>query len=100
MTSNFNAGASAPIERRVVPFPLARRQSLICSCATVLDSKHGREATDYWRGECRKLADELSMLGFDELEVRRQVLAFQDAVQFELMRLTDARNPVNGREFS
>lgn len=92
MSNSVNPGATRPVDNRIIPFPLWRRQSIIRRCAVELDRKSGKEATDYWCGECRRLADELLAQGFAEAEVRHQVLEFQDEVQFELMRLHESQS--------
>ena len=75
----------------IVVFPVAGRAGDIERCARELDDKHGIEAADYWRAECRKLAASLSAIGLTEDEVREQVLTFQDEVQGELVRRHEAR---------
>ena len=75
-----------------IPFPIARRTKVVRRCAAELEALHGEPALAYWRGECRKLADELLSLGCDEAEMRVQVLDFQDEVQAELRRRQEARS--------
>jgi hypothetical protein len=75
----------------IVVFPVAGRAGDIERCARELDAKHGTDAADYWRTECRKLAAELSAIGLSEDEVREQVLNFQDEVQSQLLRRHEER---------
>ncbi|KQY43666.1 MULTISPECIES: DUF6074 family protein [Rhizobium/Agrobacterium group] len=73
-------------EERVVPFPLSGQASTIRRCARELENVHGEEALQYWKRECRALAERLSNLGVGEDAVRNQVLSFQTEVQVEMMR--------------
>ncbi|WP_276122212.1 DUF6074 family protein [Pararhizobium qamdonense] len=73
-------------EERVVPFPLSGQASTIRRCARELENVHGEEALQYWKRECRALAERLSNLGIGEDAVRNQVLSFQTEVQVEMMR--------------
>jgi hypothetical protein len=73
-------------EDRVVPFPLSGQASTIRRCARELENVHGDEALQYWKTECRALAERLSSLGCSEEAVRHQVLSFQTEVQVEMMR--------------
>ncbi|KOF20996.1 hypothetical protein AC244_06220 [Ensifer adhaerens] len=77
--------------RDVVPFPMARRLSTIRFCAAELEDLHGDDAVQYWRRECRLLADELLAIGCSEAEMREQVMAFQAEVQAELWQRHQSR---------
>ncbi|ASY59605.1 DUF6074 family protein [Sinorhizobium sp. CCBAU 05631] len=70
----------------IVAFPLEARSGDVDRCARELDRVHGIAALQYWKMECRKLADELSQLGLREDEIRGQVLAFQAEVQAAIAR--------------
>lgn len=65
----------------VIAFPLAARAGDVARCARELDRIHGAAAVDYWKSECRRLAEQLSALGLDEDGIREEVLAFQAEVQ-------------------
>ncbi|OAP39891.1 hypothetical protein AU381_10095 [Sinorhizobium glycinis] len=82
----------------IVAFPLEARTGEIDRCARELDRIHGDAALQFWKAECRKLADELSQLGLRENEIRRQVLAFQMEVQAAMVRRYEA--PAAGRNRS
>jgi hypothetical protein len=73
-------------EERVVPFPLSGQASTIRRCARELENVHGDQALQYWKTECRALAERLSNLGCSEDAIRSQVMAFQTEVQVEMMR--------------
>ncbi|MGA1804068.1 DUF6074 family protein [Rhizobium sp. HT1-10] len=75
----------------IVVFPVSSRAGDIERCARELDDKHGNEAVDYWKMECRKLAAQLTSIGLSEDEVRQQVMVFQAEVQAELVRLHEDR---------
>jgi len=65
----------------VIAFPLAARAGDVARCARELDRIHGAAAVHYWKGECRRLAEQLAILGVGEAGVREEVLAFQAEVQ-------------------
>lgn len=75
----------------IVVFPVSGRAGDIERCARELDDKHGHDAVDYWKTECRKLAAQLTAIGLSEDEVRRQVMLFQAEVQAELVRRHEDR---------
>jgi hypothetical protein len=76
----------------IVMFPVASRAGDIERCARELDDRHGVEAADYWKTECRRLASQLTAIGLSEDEMRHQVMLFQEEVQAELVRRHEARN--------
>ncbi|CCE99811.1 hypothetical protein N181_02930 [Sinorhizobium fredii USDA 205] len=82
-TSVFKAGG-------IVAFPLEARTGEIDRCARELDRVHGNAALQFWKTECRKLADELLKLGLGEDQIRSQVLAFQAEVQAAIARRYEA----------
>ncbi|SOC37525.1 hypothetical protein SAMN05892877_104204 [Rhizobium subbaraonis] len=84
--SAASANAGLTSSAATVPFPVARRTGVVRRCAAELETLHGEPALHYWRAECRRLAEELLALGCDEVEMRLQVLDFQDEVQAELRR--------------
>lgn len=75
----------------IVVFPVSGRAGDIERCARELDDKHGNDAVDYWKAECRKLAAQLTAIGVPEDEMRRQVMLFQNEVQAELVRRHEDR---------
>jgi len=68
----------------VIAFPSARRRAQIRSAVTMLNETHGEAANEAWKTLMRKLAEELTAMGFSTGEMRQQVLEFQAAVQLEL----------------
>ncbi|MDX3926000.1 MAG: DUF6074 family protein [Shinella sp.] len=75
----------SPSQGRTIPFPLAWRKDLVRECAEGLENLHGEEALLFWRARCRELADELISQRCGEEDARREILAFQEAVQRELV---------------
>jgi hypothetical protein len=75
----------------VIAFPLDRRRVEVIRAAKVLNVVQGAYAERGWKRICRDLARELRAAGVDELEVRQQIMAFQDAVQDELRAMVDRR---------
>ncbi|MCY0094606.1 DUF6074 family protein [Hoeflea ulvae] len=71
----------------VIAFPLDRRRVEVIQAAKRLDLLHGQPADKWWKETCKAMADDLRSVGVGDEDVRRQVLAFQDAVQVELQRL-------------
>jgi hypothetical protein len=51
----------------------------------MLNETHGDAANEAWRSLMRTMADQLTAMGVSKEEMRRQVLAFQAAVQLELL---------------
>lgn len=78
-------GASVTMRSKVVAFPIRNRLGDIKRCASTLESLHGLEASDFWRSECRALAAKLTVLGYDDTAMRREVMEFQAAVQDQLL---------------
>lgn len=71
----------------IIAFPLDRRWLEVTQAAKLLNRVHGRPADDWWKKTCKVMAADLRSAGVDDHEVRRQILAFQDAVQVELQTL-------------
>ncbi|WFS04783.1 DUF6074 family protein [Rhizobium tumorigenes] len=86
MASKLSELLSVVGDGNIVVFPVASRAGDIERCARELDDKHGTDAVDYWKTECRRLAAQLTAVGLSEDDVRRQVMLFQDEVQAELVR--------------
>lgn len=81
--SEFDSLAAA----KIAFFPLASRRDLVRTSAEKLDQCHGPDAVQFWRTTCRALGAELLSLGCPEDTMRAEIMDFQEAVQFELMRL-------------
>jgi len=71
---------------KVVAFPLSGRTATIRRCASELENVHGEAAVNYWRSECRALAESLAKLNCSDEDIHQQVIAFQTEVQVEMMR--------------
>lgn len=67
-----------------IPFPLARRISLIRSIADELDQIHGPQANTYWRTRIAGIVSGLRADGLNDDTIREQILSLQDAVQYEI----------------
>ncbi|RWN47351.1 MAG: hypothetical protein EOS03_13460 [Mesorhizobium sp.] len=80
----------------VLVFPLARRTEKVRRVAELLERKHGREAEVYWSNTVRGLFDQLDRAGIDRDDIRREVDAFQVAVQAELRRRCFVWGPTGG----
>lgn len=91
MASKLSEVLNVVSNGNIVVFPVSGRAGDIERCARELDDKHGIEAADYWKTECRKLAAQLTAIGVSEDDVRRQVMLFQDEVQAELVRRHENR---------
>jgi hypothetical protein len=98
MEAEVNKRKSMSKAGRVVAFPVEARTGEIDRCARELDRIHGHAALQFWKAECRKLADELSRFGLAEDEIRSQIFAFQAEVQSAMARRYDT--PAVGRNRS
>lgn len=91
MSAKTTKTLKAMTTSEIVLFPVASRAGDIDRCAAELERLHGEDAVLFWKTECRRLANELSALGFSEDDVREQVLVFQAEVQNDLMKRYQAR---------
>ena len=73
------------MSNEVIAFPSARRRAQVLQAAKMLNETHGDAANEAWRSLMRAMADQLTTMGVSTEEMRRQVLAFQAAVQLELL---------------
>lgn len=69
---------------QLIAFPAAQRTAQVRNAARMLNETHGEAANEAWKLLMRSMADELIAAGLSTGEMRRQVLEFQAAVQFEL----------------
>jgi hypothetical protein len=74
------------LKAQVLAFPLARHVATVKDVAHTLDEMHGDAVAAYWRGVMAAEKRRLSSIGFSECEIDRQLLAFFDTVQMELLR--------------
>lgn len=67
-----------------IPFPLARRVSLIRTITDELEEVHGPAANTYWRRRIAAIVAGLRADGLCDDTIRGEILSLQDAVQCEL----------------
>jgi len=72
-------------EGKLIVFPSGTGTANIERCARELGRRHGADAIEFWKAECRKIADQLLAAGMPESEVGQRVLWFQEDVQAELV---------------
>ncbi|MFS8146873.1 DUF6074 family protein [Rhizobium sp. BR 249] len=72
-------------EGRIIAFPSATGPANIERCARELGRRHGADALEFWKAECRRFADQLLTAGMPENDVRQRVMQFQEDVQTELV---------------
>lgn len=75
----------------MLAFPAERRRAEVERAAKFLDVVQGVYADRGWKRICRDVARRLRDAGIAEPEVRRQLIAFQDAVQVELRSMAERR---------
>ena len=71
----------------VLAFPCDRRWLEVQQAARFLNIVHGPDADKWWKQRIKRVAAPLRAAGVPEEEIRRQVNAFQTAVQVELQAL-------------
>ena len=69
---------------QIISFPAARRRADVLQAAKMLSETHGAAVNEAWRSLISVLAEELRATGISEVDMRRQVMEFQAAVQLEL----------------
>ncbi|ARO29873.1 hypothetical protein NXC14_CH01919 [Rhizobium sp. NXC14] len=77
--------AASSHEGKVIAFPSATGTANIERCARELGRRHGADAVEFWKAECRRLADQLLAAGMPESLVGQRVMEFQQDVQIELV---------------
>lgn len=77
--------AATSHEGKVIAFPSATGSANIERCARELGRRHGADAVEFWKAECRRLADQLLAAGMPESLVGQRVMEFQQDVQIELV---------------
>ncbi|EJT06078.1 DUF6074 family protein [Rhizobium sp. CCGE 510] len=85
MATEMTCRPAALSEGRVIAFPSGTGTANIERCARELGRRHGAEAIEFWRAECRRLADQLLAAGMPESDVGQRVMQFQQDVQIELV---------------
>jgi hypothetical protein len=79
-TCHRHGKASAEIKA----FPLSRQRSTIQDVALRFRSKRGKKRESFWQETVSDLREGLRRTGMAEEAIRRQLMAFRDAVQHEL----------------
>lgn len=72
-------------EGRIIAFPSGTGTANIERCARELGRRHGADAIEFWKAECRRLADQLLAAGMPERDIAERVMHFQEDVQIELV---------------
>ncbi|MBB4478664.1 DUF6074 family protein [Rhizobium etli] len=85
MATEMTRRPAAAHEGKVIAFPSGTGIANIERCARELGRRHGADAIEFWKAECRRLADQLLAAGIAESDVGQQVLEFQQDVQIELV---------------
>ncbi|ARQ09916.1 hypothetical protein NXC12_CH01876 [Rhizobium etli] len=70
---------------KIIAFPSATGTANVERCARELGRRHGADAIEFWKAECRRLADQLLSAGMPESDVGQRVMKFQQDVQIELV---------------
>ncbi|WP_342643910.1 DUF6074 family protein [Rhodoligotrophos ferricapiens] len=74
---------------RVLVFPLARRTSKVRHVAEMLSRRQGDDADLYWRQVISAARKSLERLGIHTHAIGGELMAFRNAVQRELIRLSN-----------
>ncbi|SCB56940.1 hypothetical protein GA0061105_101782 [Rhizobium aethiopicum] len=85
MATETPSRPAASHEGKVIAFPSATGIANIERCARELGRRHGADAIEFWKAECRRLADQLIAAGMSESDVGLRVMEFQQDVQIELV---------------
>ncbi|MBX4953968.1 DUF6074 family protein [Rhizobium lentis] len=85
MATETTRRPAASHEGKVIAFPSATGTANIERCARELGRRHGADAIEFWKAECRRLADQLLAAGMPESDVGQRVMEFQQDVQIELV---------------
>ncbi|MBB4574455.1 DUF6074 family protein [Rhizobium sp. MC63] len=85
MATETTCRPAASHEGKVIAFPSATGTANVERCARELGRRHGAEAIEFWKAECRRLADQLLAAGMPESDVGQRVMEFQQDVQIELV---------------
>ena len=85
MATEMTERLTALNEGKLIVFPSGTGTANIERCARELGRRHGMDAIEFWKAECRRIADQLLAAGVPESEVGEQVMQFQQDVQAELV---------------
>lgn len=70
-------------------FPLSRQRSTIQEVALQFKAKRGKKRQEFWENTVAELRESLREIGLSDDTIRRQLVAFRDAVQHELYSRED-----------
>jgi hypothetical protein len=79
--------------KQILLFPLTRRVGKIRHTALKLASKHGDDAELYWKQVVASQRKHLQRVGLSPVEADEEIVAFFDAVQAEIGRMSFDRYP-------
>lgn len=68
----------------IIAFPLDRRRKLVSDLASVLNSRHGDDATRFWRDTAKTLLSQLLSAGVANEDAQDQVRSLLYAVVAEM----------------
>lgn len=68
----------------IIAFPLHRRRKLVSDLVCVLSSKHGDDATAFWRETAKTLLRQLATAGVENDDAQDQVRSLLYAVVSEM----------------
>ncbi|OHV67906.1 hypothetical protein LCM4576_23605 [Mesorhizobium sp. LCM 4576] len=84
------------LRAKVLTFPLSRQAAEVREVARRLDATHGDDAKTYWRSVVADLDRRLSAHGLAREQIDRELWAFFDAVQMEMLRQYGGDAPQKG----
>ncbi|ABC90590.1 hypothetical conserved protein [Rhizobium etli CFN 42] len=85
MATETTCRPAASHDGKIIAFPSATGTANVERCARELGRRHGADAIEFWKAECRRLADQLLSAGMPESDVGQRVMEFQQDVQIELV---------------
>ncbi|ANK85446.1 MULTISPECIES: DUF6074 family protein [Rhizobium] len=85
MATETTCRPAASHDGKIIAFPSATGTANVERCARELGRRHGADAIEFWKTECRRLADQLLAAGMPESDVGQRVMEFQQDVQIELV---------------
>ncbi|AGS21644.1 DUF6074 family protein [Rhizobium etli] len=85
MATETTCRPAASHDGKIIAFPSATGTANVERCARELGRRHGADAIEFWKAECRRLADQLLSAGMPESDVGQRVMKFQQDVQIELV---------------
>lgn len=84
------------LKAQVLPFPPSRRIERVRVVAGMLDTMKAADATKYWKRTMKAMERGMKAVGVSQERVDKELHAFFDAVQQELIRRTYAETGSGG----